>query len=264
MLVEVRPLDLNKWHGKKGKESFTQPKVIEAVYDGTTGKYATGLTEEEVKEYGVKLGADLSNNFNPTEPHPYWSSKAAWVKLENYTQVFDTVKPADYVKVKLMKASKYVANSIAEWEKGEYPEASHVIFDEEEEVAIKATKVQLRERCILTASKMSADDKIAMVQVLSKRSLRGRSNNFIDVEIANVIEEKPTEFEKYAAMGREEINIRATVLELIYKNILTKENTSVYYMSELIGIDYEDAVRWFKDPNNSKMKVVMLEKLNTR
>ena len=47
MLVEVRPLPEKKWHGKKGKDSFAQPKTIEVLYDEKLGAYATGLTEEE-------------------------------------------------------------------------------------------------------------------------------------------------------------------------------------------------------------------------
>lgn len=262
MLVEVRPLPMTKWHGKKDKESFTQPKIIEVLYNSTTGEYDTGLTDEEANKYGKLLGVDLGKQFNPNEEHPFWSSKASWVKLENFTQVFNTDKAIEFVKVKNMKASKFVANSMRAYEDGHYPNATHVIYDEEEEVDLKASKVQMKERCYLIASKMSADDKIAMVQILSSKSAKGRSNNFIDVEIGAIIEDKAADFEKYAKMGKEEIGVRASVLEMIARNILTKEGSAVYYMSELIGQDYEGAVKWFKDPQNSRMKVAVLEKLN--
>lgn len=262
MFVEVRPLPEKKWHGKSGKESFAQPKAIEVLYDSNTGKYATGLTEEEAKDYGKRLGVDLSDTFNPTEPHPYWSTKPATIKLENFTQLLNTDKPVDFVKVKNMKASKFVANSQRAYEAGEYPDATHVIFDEEEEVSLKATKVQMKEKAYIIASKMSNDDKAAMVQILSSKTVRKRSPNFIDVEVADIIENKTSDFIRFANMGREEVNIRALVLELLNKNILTKEAGSVYYMGEIIGIDYEGAIEWFRNPQNSKMKVAILEKVN--
>lgn len=262
MKVEVRPIESKKWHKKTGKESFAQPKVIEVLYDTNTGKYATGLTPEETKDYSVKLGLDLSDMFNPDVPHPYWSSKAAQIKLENHTMIFDTERPIDFIKVKNMKASKYVANSLKELEEGKFPHATHVIFDEEEEISAKASKIQIKNKANELALKMSSDEKINIVQILSSKSLRGRSNNFIDVEIDSIITEKPEEFIRYAQMDKQQVYTRAAILEAIHKNILTKEATHIYYMGELIGIDYEAAVDWFMNPQNSKIKVSILEKLN--
>ena len=41
--IEVKPIDRKQWHNKKGKESFTLPKIREVLYDQDTGEYATGL-----------------------------------------------------------------------------------------------------------------------------------------------------------------------------------------------------------------------------
>ena len=262
MLVEVRPLQVKKWHGKEGKESFTQPKTIEVLYDSNTGKLATGLIEEEAEKYSKILGVDLSDRFNPNEAHPYWSSKAAEIKLENHTVLFDTNKPADFVKVKNLKASKFVANSMKDYEAGLYPNATHVIYDEEQEVTSKASKIQLKNKAVVIAAKMSADEKINIVQILSQKSLRGRSQDFIDVEIDSIISEKTEDFMKYAKMEKQEVYVRAAILECIHRNILTKEGSAIYYMGEVVGLDFESAVEWFTNPQNSKMKVAILEKLN--
>ena len=262
MLVEVRPLPKKKWHGKTGKESFSQPIVIEVLYDHDKGKYATGLSEEEEKKYSKQLGVDLSSRFNPNEAHPYWGTKAAQIKLENHTMLFDTRKPAEFVKVKNLKASKFVANSLKEWEQGIFPDATHVIFDEEEEVSLKANKVQKKQKAMVIAAELSSDEKAQIVQILSNKTVKGRSNDFIDVEIDGIIENKVEEFLKYANMDKQEVYVRSAVLEALAKNVLTREAGSVYYMGELIGIDYEGAVEWFKNPQNQKIKVSILEKLD--
>jgi len=262
MLVEVRPLPEKKWHGKTGKESFAQSKIIEVLYNRETGKYNTGLTPQEAEEYGKKLGVDLSDTFHPEQAHPYWSSKPAGIELENNTKLFNTDRPVEYVKVKNMKASKFVANSVKEWEDGLWPDATHVIFDEEEEVVQKASKIALADKATIMASKMSAEDKINMVQILSKKSIRGRSTDFINVEIADVIKEKAAEFIRFADMGKEDVYVRAAVLECIGRDILTKEGSVVFYMGEQIGFDTEEAIQWFKNPQNQKMKVAILEQLN--
>jgi hypothetical protein len=266
MLVEVKPLPLKKWHGKQGRESFGQPKIVEVLINTETGRYQTGLTEEEAAHYGKLLGVDLSDTVEFEKPHPYWSTKPSWISLPNSTAIFNTDKPSDYVKVKNLKASHKVANSMEAWENGEFPNATHVIFDETEEVENKATKIALQQNAIALLPKMTQEDKIAMVTILSDKhkSVRNQSESFITVELDELIKNKATEFIRVAKMGREEVSLRAKILDLVNVNVLTKEAGSYYYMGELIGMDYEDTVDWFKNPQNAKMRVMMLEKLEKK
>lgn len=262
MLVEVKPIQKEKsWHGKTGKDSFTQPKVIEVLYNTATGKYATGLTEAEAKKYTVLMGVDLSDKFNPAEPHPYWGTQAARIKLENRTMIFNDEKPSDFVKIKNMKASQYVANSQADLEAGKYPEATHVIYDESEVIELSASKIERKHECISLAIKMSLEEKAQVVQILSEKSVAKRSQSFINVELDKIIERAPEEFLKYAKMDKQEVYIRATVMEAIQKNILTKEAGAIYYMGERLANSFEDVLLWFTDPQNSKMKVSILDKI---
>jgi len=128
MIVEVKPIDTDKWHGKKGKESFAQPMTIEVLYNKESGKYATGLTPEDAEKYGKELGLDLTDRFDAMKPHAYWSTQPARIKLPNHTVIFNTEKSLDYIKLCNLKASKFVANSIKELAEGLWPEATHVIF----------------------------------------------------------------------------------------------------------------------------------------
>ena len=81
-------------------------------------------------------------------------------------------------------------------------------------------------------------------------------------EIEKLIEGRTNEFLKYAQMNKDECFTRAAILEALYRRILRKEGTSVYYMSSRIAMSYEDAVIWFMHPDNQQMKVRILEKLN--
>lgn len=261
MKVTVKPLPKETWHGKTGKESFTRPKKIEVLYDIDKGGYATGLTDEDVVKYSKILGVSLDNIFNPEEPHPYWGSKAGVITLPNHTVIFDTDKPAEYVKIKNMKASKDVANSLAEYEKGLWPEATHYIFDEEEEISVTASKINLRNKCISMAAGMSHDEKLHVIQILSNKSFRGRSQDFADVEINNIIENSPAEFHNLTTMTKEELVARGTILEALLKHKLVKEGAKIMYMGETIGHDIDQAVKYFLDPDNQAMKVAILEKL---
>jgi len=263
MKIEVRPLDIQRWHGKSGKDAFTQPHTIEALYDHSQGGYATGLTEEEAVKYGKKLGVDLTNVFKQDEPHPFWNSAMGRIKLENSTMILDDEKALDFVRVKVLKASKYVANNLKDWNSGLYPEATHVIYDEEEDITIKATKAQKKKKAYKLASGLAKGDSANIIQILAEKSVKGRSQNFIDVEIDDLIENRTDEFLRYAQYDKKDLYLRAAVLEAIQRNVLTKEGTSIFYLSDKIGFDFESTIEWFADPQNQNMKVAILEKLNS-
>ena len=260
--VEIRPLDIPKWHGKKGEEAFQQPHTIEALYDHNIGGYATGLTEGEVEKYGKKLGVDLSNVFNQDEAHTFWCSKMARVKLENATLIFDDTIAIEFVKVKMLKASKFVANSMKDWEEGLNPEATHVIYDESEEVNDKATKMKQKKKAWALTSKLSKADQTNIIQILTGKSLKGKDQDFVDAEIGDLIEDRLEDFLTEAKKDKKDLYNSAAVLEAIHRNILTKEGTAVFYLSDKIGYDLESAIEWFKDPQNQNLKTSILGKLN--
>ena len=260
-MVEIRPLPRKKWHGKEGQESFTQPVVVEALVNPTTGRYETGLTREQEAKYSKEMGVDLSSLFTG-EAHPFWCSKASWVYLPNRTVLLDPQKPQEFLKIQICKASKYVANSMKDWENNLFPDATHVIYDEETEIEVKALKVNQKQEAYALLTKMTDEDKSNVLQIVTGKMFRGKSTNFLNTKVDTEIESNPTEFIRVVKMGREEVGIRAKVLELLFRNILTKEGGAILYMGEVIANDYEDAVKWFKDPNNTKFRITILEKLN--
>lgn len=262
MIVEVRPIDVKKWHGKKGEESFAQATSFECLYDVETGKYATGLTDEERTLLEGKTGYDLSPEFDPEKPHSFWGTNTARIKLGNKTTMFDTSKSLDMIKVKMLKANKYIANSLKELQDGLYPEAAYVIFDEAEEVKMKATRIQNRDKARKLAAAMSLDERINIVQILNGKSLRRQSPDFVTVAIDNLVEEDTMNFIKWGEMDTATTYIRASLLECLHRNILTKEGNAIYYMGDRIADTIDDAVTYFMDPDNQMLKARILEKLN--
>ena len=263
MLVEIRPIEVKKWHGKTGQERFSQPIIFEALYDMNTGNYATGLDKEDRIRLESKTGYNLSPEFDPEKPHEFWSTSAARIKLGNQTTVLDTTKPLEEIKVKILKASKFIANSMKDYEQGLFPEAQFVIFDENEEVVAKASKIQKRNKARKLAGKMSLDERINIIQILDGRSLRKQSPDFIEVAIEELVDNKPDDFIQWAEMDKAKTYVRASVLECIHRNILTKEGNAIYYMGDRIADTVDDATQYFMDPNNQKLKAMILEKLNS-
>lgn len=263
MLVEVRPIESKRWHGKKGQESFTRPKKIQALVDTEKMQYATGLSAEDIamlEKKGVKY--DLSSHFDSERPHEFWDSNMAQIKLENNTMFFNTENTLDFIKVKVMKASKYVANSMREFDEGLYPEATHVIFDEAEEADIKASKVAVRNQAVIECSKLSKDKKIQLVLIMKGKNLKGQSDNFVTVAIDELIAEDPQEVLRQIGLDAAEVAVHALVLEAIQKNVLKKDGHKIFYFDSLLGSDVIDVIQYLMDDANQSLKLRIMEAVN--
>lgn len=262
-IVEVKPIEKERWHNKKGRDAFARPVTIEALVSLRTGQFATGLSDEDRERLQSKTGFNLSPDYVQGKPHEFWNSPTAQIKLENKTNVFDTSKPIDEIRVKIMKASDLVANSMKEYEQGLFPNAIFVIFDEQEETAIKASKAAIKRKVVVEASKLTTTRKAEIVQIALGISVRNQSEEYIDLKLDEAVEEKGAErILNLIQRDKARTALHALVLEAIYKNVLRKDGTAIYYMEDQIGYDIESAVDYFQDPKNQTLKAQILEKIN--
>ncbi len=263
MKVEVRPLPHAKWHGKTGKEDIARAKVIQALVDPRTNEYATGLSPQDVeylKGRGVKY--DLSPQFMVDTPHPFWDSSAAQVKLENYPIYFDTDIPLDFIRVKVMQASPFVANSITDYENGLYPNATHVIFDEKVEVESRAGQVETVKQCFIKGAKLSKERKAQIVLLVTGKVVRGKSDNFVEVALADAIEAKPSEVLRYVEADRDQVAMEALVSEALLRNVLQRQGHKIMYFDSHLGSDVNSVVEYLNKPENQELKIRIMSTLS--
>jgi hypothetical protein len=260
-LVEIRPLLKEKWHGKEGKEDFGQDQSTQVLVDPNTMKYATGLSKEEKEAYEKELGVDLSDSFDPANPHPYWSTRGARLVFPNKTLILDTRKTIDKVKAANYKASPFCANSQKEYNDGVWPNATHVMYDEGEHAELEAKKITKKREAYKLADKLTKNQKVSIVQIMLDISVRKQSNDFVEIKLEEAIEKDLSSFVKLAKADKDSLYLRGLVLEALYKNILTKEGAGIYYMGDLIAHGVDDAVEYFGDPNNQEVKARILAKI---
>jgi len=260
-VVTIKPLQKEKWHGKKNADSFTQPISLSALYNPKTGKYDTGLSKKDKERLEKETGYDLSDSFDPNKPHPFWDSRAALLTLPNHSIILNPDLPLDYIKIAIAKASKHVANSLTDYENGLYPDATHVIYDENEEVASKAKKVALLKEAYKIANKLNKQSKIALILIISGQTAKRQSDEFIEVALHDIIENKTEEFLSYANKTKAELTTRAMILDAVNENILQMKKGSIYYMDELLGNTITEAVEYLNDPKNQNLKIIINEKL---
>ena len=241
--LEIRPIEKRRWHGKSGSESFKRPHKIKALVNASTMEYDTGLTPEDA-------------------PHPFWDSNAATLTLENNTMFLNLDNPLEYIKSRFAKKSRFVANSMLEYEQGLWPDATHVIFDESEEIEVKATKVAMQRQAVIKSAELSKDRKIQIILILSGKNLKGRSDNFIEVELDKLVQKEPRELLRHIDMDTEDISLHALIEESLQKSVLRKSGHKILYMDHVLGGDVLDVIQYLKQPDNQDLKLRLMSMIN--
>lgn len=282
-IILIKPIEKTKWHNKKGHESFTRPHTIRALVDSENYVYQTGLSYSdaegdfkiegkkvsEAKYYENLLKLDLSNQFNLNEPHSFWDSKAATLVLDNKTMALDTRRPLDLIKYKIAKESRFVANSVLEYNEGYFPEATHVIYDEEQEVEVEAKKIELVGTAKEKVSKLTLGDKLSLIMSLTgdedfhlAKNYKSKSSNAVVVELNKIVERDPNKVLSFLSLGKSTIQGRSIVLEALQKNVFRKIGMRIMYFDSIIGEDLDSAVHYLNDVKNQEFKVRVMESIN--
>lgn len=260
--IEVRPIDRERWHGKKGKESFSQPHTVQALVDAETLEYAVDISKEDKKFFDEKkVRYDLSTHFDPEEPHEFWDSSTPRVKLANRTMFFNKKVVIDRIKICVMKASKYVANTIEDYEQGLFPEATHYIHDETALMANKASKVAQEDEAIIAASKLPKQRKIEILKVLAGGHLKEQSDNYLTVFTKKQIKKDPELFLKMISEDKVRVSALATVHEALDKNVLRKNGHKIIFNGSNIGTDVESVAQYLMKDENQELMLLIKNKI---
>lgn len=277
MKIEIKPIERKTWHGKQGKESFKRPVTIHAelgddsqyaiALDNTEKRFQDPKTGEpnsltELEYYGKILNTDLSTAGSPERPHPFYDNdKRAQVTLPNQTSFLDSNNPIQHVQIAIVKASKRVANSLQEYYDGYFPNATHYIHDETEEVNTKASKIEVKNQAVIECSKLSAERKAQLIMILAGKDITSNSDNHMTVYMSELIEEKPEEVLRYIQLDKVDVAVEAMVRKAMHRGILKKKQHYIYYFDNKIGDSIDSVVRFFKLDENSELKVRIQEQL---
>ena len=275
MKIEIRPIATKRWHGKEGEDSIQRPTKLYPLADPATMQYATGLSYTgkydhpdnkgnltEAEFYGRLLKQDLSPQFDKNTPHPFWDSPQAAIVLDNKPVFLDTSKTLDYIRHKVARASKYIANSKKEYDEGKFPYATHVIFTEEEDKEEKASKIAIKNKVIVKLQSMSAGAKIQLATILTGKTCKKQSANYIDVILDEEINKNAKDVLRYMEMDKTDISIHALVLEALHFNVLRKIKHQIFYQDSMIGMDVLDVVDYLKQEDNQELKLRIIAAIN--
>lgn len=259
-LIYVKPIIKERWHGlhKVGRAKFQgTADVLQAVFDSTIGKLATGLDSEDEARLGSLLGVDLI----ATEANKYWNNFK--VKLEDKTMIFDTKIPIQELQIKLMRASKYVANSQKEYDEGKWPHAKYVIYDEKQETEKQAKTAEVKAKANELFSKLTHSKRLDLLKVFG-RDANNSTEEFSYAKLYEIVEDDPKRFIEVASMKPDEIKTKALIFDLENKGILRTKGTAYLYNDQQIGFDYESTVDYLLNPKNQELFIKLTDDLKAR
>lgn len=261
--VEIRPIEVIRWHKQTGANAFSRPVTIEAFYDSSKGGYNTGLTLEEKKYLEALTGVDLSNTFNADKPHPFWSTAAGRVKLENQTQIINISNAFNFIKYKVCKACTLVADSLQEYDEGIWFEATHYIHNEEQRVEKKAREISITRQAYKAIEELTPIDKRKLLQVLTGRSVAQRSDSAIDVGIEEALQANPEEVLTYSKMSKKKITVLAFIHDAVFKNVILVQKGGYFYGETRLGYSLNETTEYLLNPKNQELSLVIRGKLES-
>ena len=97
------------------------------------------------------------------------------------------------LQVKVLKASKFVANSEKELDEGKWPRAKYVIYDEAIELEKQANEVHEYAKAVDTFNGLSEEKKLDMLKLYGKNT-ENASRDFVYTRLFELVEEDPKEF----------------------------------------------------------------------
>lgn len=259
-LVYVKPIIKERWHGlhKVGRAKFQGTSdVIQAIFDSSLGRLATGLDEKTEEKLSKLLGIDLS----AVNTNKYWQTFK--VKLEDKTMIFDTKIPFQELQISLMRASKYVANSQKEYDEGKWPYAKYVIYDEQQETEKKARTAEVKANANQLFSKLSHSKRVDLLKVFG-RAADSSSEEFSYAKLYEIVEDEPKRFIEVASMSTEEVKTKALIFDLENKGILRTKGTAYLYNDQQIGFDYDSTVDYLLNPKNQELFIKLTDDLKAR
>ena len=260
-IIEIRPIP-NRNNIKKFSENlehFSSSKVIAPYVNPVTLKYETGLDKKDIQYLKEnKFPYDLSNNYIRGTIHPFWGSQIIKVELKN-KPIF--LKPGknliDFVKWKYLLVNTYIYKSETEMLSGSKPQATHYIYNESEEISIKANKLEKRNNLIKDIGNLSLKRKRDIILIIENEDTENKNENYLTVKFDQIINDKNKieQLELLLNSKVEDVSLSAQIKSAIRKNVLRRTKKGIFYFETNLGFTEKDVLEFLNKPDNQEILI---------
>lgn len=178
--------------GSDGNHRFSKTaEHLTVQVDRSTGMLITGLSPEVEKELENKLHlkpGDLSRHNKE-----YWN-KFKVVIPQAGALIKPKDNPSDEIIYRVMLVHQEVANSMAGYQRGDFPFARYVMHSEEEETATINHDINLKLEAYKRLGEMTETQKINFLKVYGKNPGKDASLDFITAQAGKIVDAEPKLF----------------------------------------------------------------------
>jgi len=265
--IEIRPIP-NRNGIKAFSENleyFSQAHTIAPFVDPVTRKYATGLSEEDVKYLKENnFPYNLEDTYIQGVAHDFWESAIVKVALTNSPIFLSPGKNLiDFVKYKYLMVNSYIYNSEEQMKSGIKPEATHYIYNESEATSIKATGIEKRNSLINKISKLSLKRKRDIILVLLNESTENKDEEYLTVRMEDILADTDLsrELEALLKLNVQEVSLSAEIKAAIQKNVLKRTKKGIYFFETNLGFTEDDVKDFLIKEENQEILINIQSKI---
>lgn len=265
--IEIRPIpNRNRIREfSENLEYFSQSTTLYPFVNPKTRRYETGLTKEDVENLKADgFPYELDDHYVAGVPHTFWESQIVKVELQNNPMfLYPGKSTIDFIKWKFLSVNSYIYSSEEEMLTGSKPEATHYIYNEDHEVAIRATKLEIKNQLIKDLSNVSLQRKRNLILIINNENTDNKDENYLTVKFDEIInnEQKSELLRTLLDMKAEDLNLKAEVLSAIHKNVLRRTKKGIFFFENNLGFSEEDAAKFLSKPENQEIYLNIKQKI---
>lgn len=265
--IEIRPIpgrDKIRSYSEN-LEFYRQVNTIRPFVNPITNKYDTGLTEDD-KKYLKDRGFpyDLNDYRKKDGEDSFWKSKEIVVDLPNSPMFLLPGKyELDFIKWKYLLVSKYIYLSEEELLSGCKPQATHYIYNEVEEEAIKASRLDRKNILVERIRALSPDTKRKFLLILENENAENKSENYLTVKFDELLSRSSnfSGLEELLNVDGRDLALMSNIKLALRKNILRDTSQGVFYQRTKLGYGEEEVLKFLKAPANQQLILEIESKL---
>lgn len=265
--IEIRPIpnrgDIKSF--SENLEYFSPGYTIGAFVDPRSMKYATGLSKEDIKELEERgCPYNVTDNYMDGVVHPFWDRQISKITLNNSPQfLFPGKSVLDFIKWKYLLASAHVYKNEQEMLQGLKSNATHYIYDESEEITIKANKIQRLNKIKGLISKLSLSRKRDILSILENENTESKSEEYLTVKFDNLLEDNESlkSLESILSEDDKKIATLAMIKMAIFKNVLVKTKEGIFFFETNLGFSEDDVAEFLSQDKHQEILITIKSKL---
>lgn len=265
--IEIRPIP-----GRDGIREFSQnleyfssSNVILPFVSGATRKYTTGLSEKDLEYLESKnCPYNLDDNYIPGVAHEFWESSIVKLELKSTPIfLFPGRSIIDFIKWRYALVSNYLYSSEKEMLEGSKPQATHYIYNESEEIELKATELEKENELVRAIAELSLQRKRDLVLIIEDEITENKKENYLTVKLNEIIkdEDKSRILRDLLKENPESVSLTVIIKSAIKKNVLRRTKQGIFFFESNLGYSEDDVKEFLSDLDNQEILLTIKSKI---